>query len=133
MLVSHKEEIHYTKTLKTAGTSVEVYFEPYCMPEGEWSFGHARAEYVSQAGIIGLSHRQHPDYPGGYLVEPHARRRHQEAARRRHLEFVLLNSAPCEILSINLVSAFYYFNPTPAAQGIRDRILKNGSWPATCR
>jgi len=54
MLVSHRKKFIYTKTVKTASTSVEVYFEKYCMKEGEWSFIHSRNEYVSESGIIGL-------------------------------------------------------------------------------
>jgi len=54
MLISHRKRFIYTKTVKTAGTSVESYFEPYCMREGEWGFSHARNEYVSEAGIIGV-------------------------------------------------------------------------------
>lgn len=53
MLISHRKNFIYTKTLKTGGTSVESYFEKYCMPEGEWEFSHAREQYVSRAGIIG--------------------------------------------------------------------------------
>ncbi len=53
MLVSHRNRFIYTKTVKTAGTSIESYFEQYCMPEGEWAFSHAREEYVSSTGIIG--------------------------------------------------------------------------------
>lgn len=53
MLVSHRKKFVYTKTIKTAGTSVESYFEKYCMPEGEWTFSHARDEYSSPSGIIG--------------------------------------------------------------------------------
>lgn len=53
MLVSHRYRFIYTKTSKTAGTSVESYFERYCMPEGEWQESHARDEYVSPTGIIG--------------------------------------------------------------------------------
>ncbi|MBK8569512.1 MAG: hypothetical protein IPN81_05720 [Nitrosomonadales bacterium] len=54
MLVSHRKRFIYTKTLKTAGTSTEVFFEPYCMPDGQWHFSHARDEYVSETGIIGV-------------------------------------------------------------------------------
>jgi hypothetical protein len=54
MLISHRKRFIYTKTVKTAGTSVESYFEPYCMRDGEWSFSHARREYVSEAGIVGI-------------------------------------------------------------------------------
>jgi hypothetical protein len=53
MLVSHRKRFIYTKTLKTASTSVESYFEPYCMSEGEWSFTKGRPEHISEAGIIG--------------------------------------------------------------------------------
>ena len=54
MLVSHRYKFIYTKTRKTAGSSVESYFEAFCMPEGEWTQRHFREEYVSDAGIIGF-------------------------------------------------------------------------------
>lgn len=53
MLISHRKKFIFTKTVKTAGTSVESYFEKYCMPDGEWCESHARDEYVSESGIIG--------------------------------------------------------------------------------
>lgn len=53
MLISHRKRFIYTKTVKTAGTSVEVYFEPWCLPEGTWSFSHARAEADTAAGVVG--------------------------------------------------------------------------------
>ena len=53
MLVSHRYRFIYTKTFKTASTSVEAYFERFCMPEGEWAPSHGRDEYVSATGIIG--------------------------------------------------------------------------------
>jgi len=53
MLVSHRHRFIYTKTMKTAGTSVEVYFEPFCMPEADRQFSHRRDEHVSDAGIVG--------------------------------------------------------------------------------
>jgi hypothetical protein len=54
MLISHGKRFIYTKTVKTAGTSVESYFEPHCMKPGEWTFSHGRSEYVSDAGIVGI-------------------------------------------------------------------------------
>jgi hypothetical protein len=54
MLISHRKRFIYTKTVKTAGTSVESYFEPLCMRDGEWTFSHARGEYVSEAGVVGV-------------------------------------------------------------------------------
>jgi len=53
MLISHRYKFIYTKTVKTAGTSVESYFERFCMPEGEWTPAHFREKYESPAGIIG--------------------------------------------------------------------------------
>ncbi|MEL6721312.1 MAG: sulfotransferase family 2 domain-containing protein [Bacteroidota bacterium] len=53
MLISHRKKFIYTKTYKTAGTSVEAYFEPYCMPDGAWQEMHLRDEYESDAGVIG--------------------------------------------------------------------------------
>uniref|UniRef100_UPI002604C969 hypothetical protein n=1 Tax=Arenimonas sp. GDDSR-1 TaxID=2950125 RepID=UPI002604C969 len=53
MLCSHSKRFLYFKTKKTAGTSVEIYFEPHCLPPGSWRPEHARAETVSAYGIIG--------------------------------------------------------------------------------
>lgn len=53
MLVSHRKRFIYTKTMKTAGTSVEAYFERWCLPEGVWSPSHYRDESVTEAGIVG--------------------------------------------------------------------------------
>ena len=52
MLISHRKQFIFTKPVKTAGTSVEVYFEPYCMDEGDWAFSLAREKYVSKSGIV---------------------------------------------------------------------------------
>ena len=53
MLVSHRKKFIFTKTRKTAGTSVESVFEPYCMPEGTWEQIHYAPERISPDGIIG--------------------------------------------------------------------------------
>ena len=61
MLISHRHRFIYTKTIKTAVTSVEAYFEPYCMAEGAWQESHSRAEHVSPEGIVrfrGLCRRE---------------------------------------------------------------------------
>ena len=55
MLISHLKKFIYVQTAKTASTTVEYYFEKYCMPDGEWT---ERAEryrpvYISDTGIIG--------------------------------------------------------------------------------
>lgn len=53
MLVSHRKKFIFTKTKKTASTSVESFFEPYCMPEGTWKQTHHTPERISADGIIG--------------------------------------------------------------------------------
>lgn len=54
MLLSHAHRFIYTKTVKTAGTSVEVYFENACVPAGANLInGHYVEETVTPAGIIG--------------------------------------------------------------------------------
>ncbi|MDG2424756.1 MAG: hypothetical protein P8M22_12360 [Phycisphaerales bacterium] len=57
MLVSHRKKFIATKGKKTAGTSVESFFERYCMPEGEWVPQHRCPEHVSESGIIGFRGR----------------------------------------------------------------------------
>ncbi|HLY90795.1 MAG TPA: hypothetical protein VKQ27_17570 [Acetobacteraceae bacterium] len=54
MLISHRHRFIYTKTIKTAGTSVEIYFEEACIPPGsDIVRGHGIAETVTEAGVIG--------------------------------------------------------------------------------
>lgn len=107
MLVSHRKKFIYTKTAKTAGTSVESYFERYCMPEGEWSEQHSRDMHVSEAGIIGL---RGPDRP------PDTEWFHHMSARKikekvgidvwnSYFKFCVIRD-PFD----KLVSAFYHFN-----------------------
>ncbi len=69
MLVSHRKRFIYTKTLKTAGTSVESYFEKYCLPRGQWQFSHAREASVRKEGIIGYRGRGKKD-PAWYNHMP---------------------------------------------------------------
>jgi hypothetical protein len=54
MLLSHVCKFIYLKTRKTAGTSVEIYFEPYCVdPKNYSGERHGRAAEVSEWGIVG--------------------------------------------------------------------------------
>ncbi|PLR18866.1 hypothetical protein SGCZBJ_24840 [Caulobacter zeae] len=54
MLVSHRRRFIYLKTKKTAGTSVEIYFEPACLPEGHaYEEAHLRPTVETSAGVIG--------------------------------------------------------------------------------
>jgi Sulfotransferase family len=60
VLLSHRHRFIYTKTLKTAGTSVEIYFEDACLsPETSVVRGHQTEETVTPAGIIGYRGAHH--------------------------------------------------------------------------
>lgn len=58
MLVSHRHRFIYLKTKKTAGTSVELYFEPFCVPP-ELSRPERAGALVSEYGIVGSRGKQH--------------------------------------------------------------------------
>jgi hypothetical protein len=54
MLISHPHRFIYTKTMKTAGTSVEIYFEAACLPPSNGiAREHTTDEIVTEAGIVG--------------------------------------------------------------------------------
>jgi hypothetical protein len=59
MLVSHQRKFIYTKTVKTAGSSVESYFEPYCISPEEYPLHRPGELHESEQGIIGYG----PDRP----------------------------------------------------------------------
>ena len=51
MLVSHLYKFIFIKSLKTAGTSTEVFLEQYCISDIEES--HWRGAIATEEGIIG--------------------------------------------------------------------------------
>jgi hypothetical protein len=55
MLVSHTKKFIFLKTVKTAGTSVEIFFEEFCTPnKKEYGDGEQhRGAGVSKVGIVG--------------------------------------------------------------------------------
>lgn len=60
VLVSFEKQFIYTKTVKTAGTSVELFFQPYCVPPEMDCAHRVPAEIVSDYGIVGLRARSGP-------------------------------------------------------------------------
>lgn len=53
MLVSNHKKFIYFKTKKTASTSVEIFFESYCVPDAAHMPQHSTGQLVSSAGIVG--------------------------------------------------------------------------------
>jgi hypothetical protein len=77
VLVSHPAKFIYMKTHKTGGTTVEMYFERFCVPEGAHVGSEAVAETVSEVGVVGS--RRTGKRPGDTW------RNHIPAARVREL------------------------------------------------
>jgi hypothetical protein len=109
MLISHRRRFIFTKTIKTAGTSIEAYFEPWCLPEGGVAAADETPQRVSDAGIVGAR--------GSLPVWPLRPRwyNHMPAARIRRLigrdiwdgyfKFTIVRN-PFD----RLVSAFYFLS-----------------------
>jgi hypothetical protein len=54
VLVSHRYKFIYIKNIKVAGTSVESFFEKFCVdPSKKYYFNHKANENISKYGIIG--------------------------------------------------------------------------------
>lgn len=53
MLISHTKKFIFIKTSKTAGTSVELYFEPYCIADDGSEVTEDRDQVMSEYGIVG--------------------------------------------------------------------------------
>jgi hypothetical protein len=103
MLVSHRKKFIYTKTVKTAGTSVEVFFEKWCMPPGKYKLQHARPASKNKAGIIGS--RGEVVDPTWFNHMPAAliKRQIGEDAWNRYFKFCVVRN-PFD----KMVSAFYF-------------------------
>ncbi len=53
MLLSHEKKFIYFKTKKTASTSIEIYFEPYCTGQPDHIPAQSTKQIISSSGIIG--------------------------------------------------------------------------------
>lgn len=122
MLISHRKRFIYTKTVKTAGTSVESYFEPFCMSEGEWTESHSRDEYLSEAGIIGCRRegcrRENRNPPTWYNHMPAKRIRELigEEAWESYFKFTVIRN-PFD----KMISAFFFKYNTDRRYSLRQK------------
>lgn len=60
MLVSHRHRFIALKTRKTAGTTVEIFLQPWCLPAGMVLDARAPA-VVTEAGIVGARGGRRPE------------------------------------------------------------------------
>lgn len=118
MLISHRKQFIYTKTAKTAGTSVESYFEKYCMPEGEWTPLHDRESHVSTAGIIGWRGSNRPKSEPWFHHMPAKMIKAQigDEIWNRYFKFCVVRN-PFD----KAVSAFFHFKKYREAAGEKPR------------
>lgn len=105
MLVSHGYQFIYTKTLKTASTSVEAYFEQFCVEKGAANLARVREESVSAAGIVGYRGPGKPEGCRWWNHMPAAQIRDQlgEDLWTRYFKFCVIRN-PYE----KAISAFYF-------------------------
>lgn len=127
MLVSHRKRFIYTKTVKTAGTSVEVYFEPWCREGAPRRIRHRTDAVESEAGIVGFRGRKKPLGCRWYNHMPASdiRTRVGEEIWNDYFKFCVVRD-PFD----KAVSAFYHFKkareerlqsgkPVPLAQRLK--------------
>jgi hypothetical protein len=108
MLVSHRHQFIYTKTFKTASTSVEIYFEDACLPQGRGAVDrHRIAETVSAAGIVGRRGAGGPSAPWyNHMPASLIRERLGDEIWRRYFKFCVIRN-PFE----KLVSQYWFSMP----------------------
>ncbi len=115
MLISHRHKFIYLKTIKTGGTSVEIYFEPYCTdPARQTEVMHFRDAESSHWGVVGSRGKQ--DHPVWYNHAPASRIRKLigEALWREYYKFCVVRNPYDRIVS------FFWFNLTPPVKAIME-------------
>ena len=118
MLVSHRKNFIFFKTVKTAGTSVESYFERWCLPEGEWQQLHGREEHISVAGIVGKRATRPSDAKWyNHMSSSNIRKQLDQDIWNRYFKFTIVRN-PFD----KLVSGFFMFNGPLHNAGYLQRI-----------
>ena len=112
MLISHSHRFIFIKTVKTAGTSVEAFLEPYCCPPGH-QVQHWTPTLISDYGVVGRRWPQNDCDDFGYY-------NHMSAAeiRERFADF----DGYTRITTVRdpydrAVSAFHYAHETWRPEG----------------
>jgi hypothetical protein len=126
ILLSHRYRFIYLKTAKTAGTSVEAYFEPLCVPDPETHVvEHLTEMRVSDAGVIGERSPRACDSGVPFFNHMHAadvRDRVGEEIWSRYMKFANVRN-PFD----KVVSAFWMdhqYDPVLAAEPVDFAVVK---------
>ena len=114
MLISHVRKFIYLKTIKTGGTSVEIYFEPWCIEPGKRAGEDVREAESSQWGVVGS--RGEVDDPIWYNHTPASRIRELigEALWREYYKFCVVRN-PFD----KVVSLFWFTRSAPVLEVLR--------------
>jgi hypothetical protein len=107
MLVSHKHQFIYIKSIKTAGTSTEIFLEPYCIsniPET-----HGREMTKTNEGIIGTRMNQN-------AAEKYEFYNHMSPKKIKDSVSENIFNSYTKIINIrnpyDMMVSHYYFKPT---------------------
>lgn len=128
MLISHVHRFIYLKTAKTGGTSVEIYFERFCIdPSRNFEERHGRDEEVSKWGIIGSRRRSIQGQTWyNHMTASRVRQLIGQELWNRYYKFCVVRH-PCD----KVVSLFWFRLPVAARlelqhagfETVRDRFL----------
>jgi hypothetical protein len=121
MLISHVHKFIYLKTRKTGGTSVEIYFEPYCVGPGKQAGDrHFREAESSKWGVIGSrdekNHAIWYNHMPAYQIREHI----GESLWHEYYKFCVVRN-PFD----KVVSSFWFNLPPPVRE-----LLKNAEFSA---
>ncbi|HCP46682.1 MAG TPA: hypothetical protein DIU15_11600 [Deltaproteobacteria bacterium] len=101
VLVSHTHEFIFMKTHKTASTSVEMFFERYCVPKDHSTGSEAVFETVSEVGIVGArrSGKRRGDIWRNHATAEHVRGHLAAGLWERYLKFTTVRNPYAQVLS----------------------------------
>jgi hypothetical protein len=121
MLISHLHRFIYLKTIKTGGTSVEIYFERYCVdPSRKFQENHSCDQQVSEWGIVGCRQRSVEDQIWyNHLPASGVRELIGDQIWNDYYKFCVVRN-PFD----KVVSSFWYWLPAPQREELQHASLE---------
>ncbi len=112
MLISHSRRFIYLKTRKSGSTSVETYFEPWCIDPAKQPEGDTRDAECTRWGVVGS--RGDTDDPVWYNHLPASRIRELigEEKWRRYYKFCVVRNPFDKVVS------YFWFNVTEPLRAV---------------